>query len=260
MKFSVITVFPEMIEQAMGWGVVGKARDKGLFSLKTINPRDFTHDTHKTIDDRPFGGGDGMVMLYEPLAQSVESVGDFKKMKKIYLSPVGRRLDEKLVEELSEENDFLLLSGRYGGVDQRLLKNYEFENVSVGDYVVSGGELPALILMDALLRKIPGVLGNGDSSIEDSFAKGKYFEAPLFTRPRENAAGVVPEILLNGDHKKIAQWREMIGLALTLKSRPDLLQNSFSKDDQRSLKMYLSNLIDTELELIGLNREFVEKL
>lgn len=244
----------------MAFGVIGKARDKGIYKLNTINPRTFTQDVHKTIDDRPFGGGDGMVMLYEPLAQCVESVPEFKKIKKIYLSPVGRLLDEKLVEELALEKDLILLSGRYGGVDQRLLNTYEFENVSIGDYVVSGGELPALILMDTLLRKIPGVLGNDDSSLSDSFAGGKFFEAPLFTRPRENAAGSVPEVLLNGDHKKIAQWREMVGLALTLKNRPELLKNSLSTGDQKALKMYLSPWTDVELSMVGLDSDFVKKL
>lgn len=249
-----------MIEQAMAWGVIGKAREKGIYNFSTVNPRDFTSDVHKTIDDRPFGGGDGMVMLYEPLAQSVESVPDWKTAKKIYLSPVGRLLDENLITELSREKNFILLSGRYGGVDQRLLNEYDFMPVSVGDYVVSGGELPALILMDALLRKVPGVLGNEDSSLSDSFAQGKFFEAPQFTRPRENAAGSVPEVLVGGDHKKIKQWREKIGLALTLKNRPDLVRDKLSTGDIKELKMYLSTLSEKDLELIGLDAQFVKAL
>lgn len=268
--FSIITAFPQMIEQAMAWGVIGKAREGGsnknpVYDLKTINPRDFTADVHKTIDDRPFGGGDGMVMLYEPLSKCVESIENHKTAKKIYMSPVGKLLNEKLVNELVKEENLIILCGRYGGVDQRLLNQYEFENVSVGDYVVSGGEVPALILMDAMIRKIPGVLGNLESPEADSFAGGKFFEAPLFTRPRAltleaskaNAADV-PAVLLSGDHKKINEWREKIGLALTLKNRSDLV--TLSEKDRADLKKYLSKLNDNELELVGLSAEFVRGL
>lgn len=254
MTFHLISVFPKMLEEALKWGVVGKAFEKDLAHYDCIDPRQFTNDAHKTIDDRPFGGGDGMVMLYEPLSKAIESIANHKACKKIYLSPRGRLLNEGLVNELSRNSNFILLSGRYGGVDQRLLNQYEFEEVSVGDYVVSGGELPSLILIDALMRKVPGVLGNNNSSFEDSFAGGKGFEAPLFTRPQENEAGKVPDILLSGDHQKIAEFRRLIGLALTLKERPELVENTLSNKDKKKIENTLSQLSIAELQVLGLKK------
>jgi len=262
MKFYIITVFPEMITEALAWGVIGRAREKGIFQCEVINPRDFTTDTHKTVDDRPFGGGDGMVMLYEPLAKAIESIPGYQNMKKIFMSPVGPRLDENLVREIYTElteptaiqmdghQEVLILSGRYGGVDQRLLNQFGFKNISIGDYVVSGGELPALILMDAILRKFPGVLGNEASSNSDSFAAKPYFEAPQFTRPRENSAGTVPDILTSGDHKKIEEFRDRVGLALTLQERPDLL--TMNEDDLQKTRKFVEKLSPQERQVLGL--------
>ena len=253
MKFTVISAFPQMIEQALQWGVVGRAREKNIFTCAVINPRDFTSDVHKTIDDRPFGGGDGMVMLYEPLHKALEANSEIKTSRKIYLSPAGKKLDEAMVCALSEILHVTLLCGRYGGVDQRLLNDYGFENVSVGDYVVSGGELPALTLMDAVVRKLPGVLGNQSSAQEDSFAKGAFFEAPLYTRPSENGAGKVPAVLLSGDHKKIVEFRFFVGQGLTLQARPE----TRSMIDVLKLRTFLKKIAPEELKVLGFENEFL---
>lgn len=252
MKFSVLTTFPQLISEAIRWGVVGRALEKNLFQIHSLNPRDFTEDIHKSVDDRPFGGGDGMVLLYEPLAKAMESE-NLKNTRRIYLSPTGKRLNEELVQELSQETHVTLLCGRYGGVDQRFLQQYQFESVSVGDYVVSGGELPALLLIDAVVRKIPGTLGHQDSAQEDSFAQGPFFEAPLFTRPRHNEAGEVPDFLLSGDHKKIAEIRRVIGQTLTLQSRPEteLLL------DWTSHKKILLQIPKKDLFLMGFHKDFL---
>jgi tRNA (guanine37-N1)-methyltransferase len=255
-KFSVLTAFPQMIQEALSWGVIGRALEKNLFSLELLNPRDFTTDVHKTIDDRPFGGGDGMVMLYEPLSRAMDSKSELKSSRKIYLSPAGRKLTDAFVNELAQESHFTLLCGRYGGVDQRFLNEYHFENVSVGDYVVSGGELPALLLMDAIVRKRPGVLGNETSALADSFAQGPFFEAPLFTRPAQNQAGAVPALLLSGDHKKIEEFRSWIGQALTLQLRPEV----GSSIDIKQLVSYLKKIPQAELLMLGLKTEFLNKL
>lgn len=251
MKFSVLTAFPQMILESLAWGVVGKARDKGLFNCDVINPRDFTSDVHKTIDDRPFGGGDGMVMLYEPLALAMDADAHLKASRKIYLSPAGRRLDEAFVNELAQEKHITLLCGRYGGVDQRFLNQYQFENVSVGDYVVSGGELPALIVMDAVVRKLPGALGNEASAHADSFAQGPFFEAPLFTRPSENMAGKVPAVLLSGDHKKIEEFRFFIGQILTYQARPQVLDFI----DRVKIKKFLKSASAEDLAAVGVQED-----
>lgn len=255
MKFSVLTVFPSMIQEALKWGVVGKAQEKNLFQLATLNPRDYTTDVHKTVDDRPFGGGDGMVMLYEPLAKAIEANPSLKNSRKIYLSPAGKKMDEAMVCELVKETHLTLLCGRYGGVDQRFLNHYQFENVSIGDYVVSGGELPALILIDAIVRKIPGVLGNENSANSDSFAKNSFFEAPLFTRPADNEAGSVPAILLSGDHKKIEEFRAYIGQALTLQMREEVR----SQIDMNQLKKYLLKFSAKELVVLGFSLSFLQR-
>ncbi len=255
MKFTVISAFPQMIEQALQWGVVGRALEKFIFSYEAVNPRDFTTDAHKTIDDRPFGGGDGMVMLYEPLSLVLKSRSEFAGSKKIYLSPAGKKLDEAMVCNLARVAHVTLLCGRYGGVDQRLLNEYDFENVSVGDYVVSGGELPALTLMDAVVRKLPGVLGNQASAQEDSFARGGFFEAPLFTRPSENSAGKVPGILLSGDHKKIDEFRFYVGQGLTLQARPE----TRALLDILKLRTFLQRISPEELKVLGFREEFTKQ-
>lgn len=260
MHFDVITVFPEMIQEALRWGVIGRALEKQLFTVNTINPRQFTQDIHKTVDDRPFGGGDGMVMLFDPLSQACESINHLKTARRIYLSPSGRMFNDALAEELSQESHVVLLSGRYGGIDQRVMNHFDFQAVSVGDYVLSGGELPALTLIDAVMRKRPQVLGHVDSASKDSFAGGAGLEAPVFTRPRENSAGAVPEVLFSGDHKKINRYRDFVGALLTLQNRPDLYKRKMTDQEKRQLQKFVQEQNQEELILCGLKKEFLEGL
>lgn len=259
MHFDVITVFPQMVSDALRWGVVGRAMEKNIFSVNTVNPRDFTEDVHKTIDDRPFGGGDGMVMLFEPLAKACASIAGLQVAKKIFLSPTGRLLNDQIVEELSREKHIILLSGRYGGVDQRVMTHFHFDSLSVGDYVLSGGEVPAITLIDAIARKLPGVLGHADSAEKDSLALGKGLEAPLFTRPRETVGGEVPAILLSGDHKKMDHYRAMVGRLITLQNRPDLVKGPLTQDEEKQLRVFIKMQPEAELVLQGLRKEFLER-
>lgn len=236
MRFDVITLFPELFEQAASMGVVGKAIDAGKVQLKTWNPRDFTKDVHRTVDDRPFGGGPGMVMKVEPLKKAIQTaVRQIDKPSKvIYLSPQGRKLDQQGVEHLAEFSHLVLLAGRYEGVDERLLEDYIDEEWSIGDFVLSGGELPALVLIDAVSRSLPTVLGHECSAVEDSFVEG-LLDHPHYTRPDEFEGKSVPSVLLSGHHEKIAQWREKQRLGKTWQKRPDLLDKIVLNKHQQSL-------------------------
>lgn len=259
MRFDVVTLFPEMIAAALQWGVVGKALEKKIFSLNTINPRDFTKDVHKTVDDRPFGGGDGMLMLFDPIAQSCASIDGFSQAKKIFLSPTGKLLKEDIVAELAQEKHIVLLSGRYGGVDQRVIEHFAFDVLSIGDYVLSGGEVPALALVDAVVRKLPGVLGHSESAQKDSLSSSAGLEAPQFTRPRENEGGKVPDILFSGDHKKIAEFQHSVGLLLTLQNRPELLKMELNDKGKKQLKEYIKMCSVEDLRMCGLQTVFLER-
>ena len=234
MHFHVVTLFPEMIRQSLEIGIVGQAVRDGRVGLSTFNPREFTSDAHHSVDDRPFGGGDGMIMLAQTLADSVSALrerGAGSSAKVIHLSPRGIPLNDDLVRQLAHDlNDpsanhhghLILIASRYGGVDQRLLNSEVDLEISVGDYILSGGEIPALVLMDALSRHSKGVVGN-ESSIElESFANG-LLEHPQFTRPREWEGQAVPEALLSGHHEKIANWQAVVSFLVTLDRRPDLL-------------------------------------
>jgi len=236
MRFDVITLFPELFEKTASMGVVGKAIAADTIQLKTWNPRDFTEDVHRTVDDRPFGGGPGMVMKVEPLKKAIESAVKVidKPAKVIYLSPQGRKLDQKGVEYLATFSHLVLLAGRYEGVDERLLEANIDEEWSIGDFVLSGGELPALVLIDAVSRTLPGVLGHESSAVEDSFVKG-LLDHPHYTRPDEFDGIAVPNVLLSGDHKKIARWREKQSLGKTWQKRPDLLEKIELSEHQRLL-------------------------
>ena len=236
MRFDVITLFPEVIEKTASMGVVGRAISSDKIQLKTWNPRDFTEDVHRRVDDRPFGGGPGMVMKIEPLRKTIQSAVEFVKesTKVIYLSPQGRRLDQQGVNYLSQFSRLVLLAGRYEGIDERLLDDYIDEEWSIGDFVLSGGELPALVLMDAVARTLPGVLGHECSANEDSFIAG-LLDHPHYTRPDVFDGVAVPDVLLTGDHKKIATWREKQALGKTWQKRPDLLEKIELSEHQRSL-------------------------
>jgi tRNA (guanine37-N1)-methyltransferase len=228
MKISFITLFPELIRHALEFGVTGQALKKGLFDLQLINPRDFTEDVHKTVDDRPFGGGDGMVLLAEPF-------------EKALLSADG--LQEALIvlsRDLSEEKHILWVCSRYSGLDERWIKKYVHREVSLGDFVTSGGEFPALAMTDSLLRHVPGVLGHEESHIKESFAFGGPLEAPLYTRPRQWQGLDVPAVLFSGDHKRIEAWRRDVGLVETWLKRPDWFTGD--KEKIRNLRKGLKNL------------------
>ncbi len=226
LQFNIITLFPEMFPGSLGDSLSGKALTRGDWSYTPINIRDFASDTHKTVDDTPYGGGAGMVMRPDIIENAVASLPT--QGRKIYLSPRGKVLNQALVKELSKEPEITLLCGRYEGVDQRVLDAHEFEEISIGDYVLSGGEPAALILMDACIRLLPGVMGNADTTSEESFENGTL-EYPHYTKPAiwEAADGKtyeVPSVLKSGNHQKIKEWREEQSLQITKDRRPDLLK------------------------------------
>lgn len=252
MNFQVITLFPDLILQNFAVGVVGQAKEKGLIQLNAINPRQFTKDIHKTVDDRPYGGGDGMIMLAEVLAKSVESIPLEKRGKIIYMSPQGQPLTDKIVRQLAEEENLTLICGRYGGVDQRFLNQYVDQEISIGDYVLSGGELAAAVVIDSVSRMLPGVLGHGASKDLDSFSDG-ILECPNLTRPSQWQEQEVPAILLSGDHQKISQWRAMLAKLVTLQKRPDLLVGKMSIADRAELKSFFLELTTEERQVFALD-------
>lgn len=256
-QFNVISIFPEFITQGMSQGVVGQALKKGLIGLKTISPREYTSDVHKTVDDRPFGGGDGMIMLYEPLHKVLSNLPKEERGRVIYLSPQGAKLDHTKVLELGKEKNLTLICGRYGGIDQRVINEWVDEEISIGDYVISGGELGALVLIDAVSRQVPGVLGHGESSIKDSFSDA-LLEHPQYTRPRalsldtHGSEQAVPEILLSGDHKKMEDWKKKISILVTLQKRPDLIDLcQLSRHEKSSLRALFQSLTEAERMNLG---------
>lgn len=231
MEFDVITLFPEMIEHAARFGVVGRAIERGIWRLNCWNPRDQATDAYRRIDDRPFGGGPGMVMLAEPLAACLEAVHarrtaqDGVRARVIHLSPRGAPLTQARVVSLAREPAVVLLCGRYEAIDQRLLDSRVDEEISVGDFVLSGGELPALALIDAVVRLLPGVMSDADSAHQDSFSDG-LLEGPQYTRPEVFEGESVPPVLLSGHHARIARWRRDESLRATLSRRPDLIDRA----------------------------------
>lgn len=251
-QFQVITVFPEMIQAAMGAGVFFQAQKNHLLELSCLNPREFVSDLHRTVDDRPFGGGDGMIMMAEPLAKSIEKAKTLQpEAKVLYLSPQGRPLDHQKAQALSQEPGLILICGRYGGIDQRIINQFVDEEISTGDYVISGGELAACVVMDAVSRFIPGVLGHQDSAEQDSFAGG-LLEHPNYTRPREFGGQSVPEILLSGHHKNIQKWKQGLSYLVTLQKRPDLIDKSKTPKELREAHKLWQGLSSQEREVLGL--------
>ncbi|MDW7972081.1 MAG: tRNA (guanosine(37)-N1)-methyltransferase TrmD [Thermodesulfovibrio sp.] len=230
MRFEVLTIFPEVIECYIKHGVIGKALKKGVAEVKIYNLRDFTSDKHRKVDDYPYGGGAGMVMQIEPFFNAIKSIKtDGNPRRVILLSPQGRRFNQELAKEFLEDRlTLLLICGRYEGIDERV-KNFIDEEISIGDYVLSGGELPALVIIDSILRLIPGALGDEISAREESFMRG-ILDYPHYTRPEEFEGMKVPEILLSGNHRKIALWRRKEALKNTLVRRPDLLKSLMSED------------------------------
>jgi tRNA (guanine37-N1)-methyltransferase len=223
MRIDVVTIFPGMLEGPLRESLLGKAIAEGLVDVRLHDLREFTEDRHRTVDDESFGGGPGMVMKPEPWFAAVESLGE-DRGRVILLSPAGRRLDRDLVHELSGEPHLTLLSGRYEGVDERVVEGLPAEEISIGDYVLSGGELPALVLIEAVTRLIPGVIGREESHERDSFEDG-LLDHPHYTRPAEFRGMVVPEVLRSGHHAEIERWRREAALDKTRRNRPDLLED-----------------------------------
>jgi tRNA (guanine37-N1)-methyltransferase len=234
-RFDVVTLFPEMFAAVSGSGITARALEAGLWSLTTWNPRDFTTDRYRTVDDRPYGGGPGMVMLAEPLQRALDAVAKSGGNRRtIYLSPQGRKLDHRRVMELAREPAVTLLCGRYEGVDERLLARRADEEVSIGDFVLSGGEIAAMALMDAVVRQLPGALGDEQSAIEESFADG-LLDCPQYTRPEKYRDDKVPDVLLSGHHENIRRWRLKQALGRTWARRPDLLAARRLSEEERVL-------------------------
>jgi len=224
MRIDVVTLFPEMIRQAAGYGIQGRAIQRGLLELETWNPRDYSEDRHGGVDDRPYGGGPGMVMQVQPLRAAIRAArlaGVAAPV--IYLSPQGRRLDQQKVLELAGLERLVLLTGRYEGIDERIIDMEVDEELSIGDYVLSGGELPALVVMDAVTRLLPGALGDEDSAQNDSFMD-VLLDYPHYTRPEEIDGKRVPDVLIGGNHSLIDRWRRKQALGRTWQRRPDLLE------------------------------------
>jgi len=231
-----------MVGQITSEGVLGRAIKQGIIGLSCWNPRDFTRDRHRTVDDRPYGGGPGMLMKVQPLADAIDAARQQAtgSVKVIYLSPQGQRLDQHKVRQLAlpdaecKDASFILIAGRYEGIDERLIEQYVDEEISIGDYVLSGGELAALVLIDAIARMLPGVLGDEDSAQQDSFMQG-LLDCPHYTRPEQVNGRRVPDVLLGGDHKAIARWRLKQSLGRTWLRRPELLEHVQLNEEQQSL-------------------------
>jgi tRNA (guanine37-N1)-methyltransferase len=240
LRIGVVTLFPELIEGALRYGITGRALDTGLWRLWCVNPRDFATDNYRTIDDRPYGGGPGMVMLADPLDRAID--GAFERLKDagatrirtVYLSPQGERLTHQRVCELKGGGDLVLLAGRYEGIDERLLARRVDLEISLGDYVVSGGEFPALVVIDALVRQLDGVMNDPDSVREDSFVEG-LLDCPHYTRPEVYDGDPVPPVLLSGNHAAIRRWRLKQSLGRTWLRRPDLLSGRRLSDEEARL-------------------------
>jgi tRNA (guanine37-N1)-methyltransferase len=239
-QFDVVTLFPEMFEAVTESGVTGRARERKLFELVAWNPRAYAANSYRTVDDRPYGGGPGMVMMAEPLEKAIQAArqrqasAGVKRTKVVYLTPQGRQLNHRRLMDWSALQGLVLLAGRYEGVDERLIARAVEEEVSIGDYVLSGGELAAMVVIDALVRQMPGALGDAESASQDSFANG-LLDCPHYTRPEVYAGEGVPPVLLSGNHAEIARWRLKQALGRTWARRPELLMERTLSELERSL-------------------------
>lgn len=235
MKIGVVTLFPDMFDAVIDYGITSRAVDQGLLALKCWNPRDYTSDRHRTVDDRPYGGGPGMVMKIEPLRQAIGAArAELKSARVAYLSPQGRPLDQRGVVELAARDALILVAGRYEGIDERLIETEIDEEWSIGDYVLSGGELAAMVMIDALTRLLPGALGHEQSAAQDSFSAG-LLDHPHYTRPEDYAGRRVPEVLQSGNHEAIRRWRLKQALGRTWRRRPELLTALTLDQEQQAL-------------------------
>lgn len=237
MRFDILTIFPELLESPLQEGIIRRARKEGAIEVSITNIRDFADDKHAMTDDRPYGGGEGMVMKPEPLAAAIRSTGSKSEEKYVVLlSPQGRKFTQKVAEELASKEHLVLVCGRYEGVDERIREHFIDEEISLGDYILTGGELAAMVMVDSITRILPGVLGCSDSAENDTFSRGglKY---PQYTRPRIFEGHEVPNILLSGDHARIAEWRFIESVKMTRVKRPDLLDAiAFSSGEKKILK------------------------
>ncbi len=237
MQFTVLTLFPEMIEQGFSTSITGRAMEKGLLSLRCVNIRDYASDRYGHVDDYPYGGGAGMVMQAPPIYRAyTAAAGEGKHPRLVYVTPQGRVFDQALAKELAKEEELFILCGHYEGVDERILEEIATDRISIGDYVLTGGELPALVIMDAVARMVPGVLSNEESGEDESFMNG-LLEYPQYTRPEVFMGRLVPEILKSGHHANIARWRRHESLRRTKQVRPELLETAkLDPDDQKFLQ------------------------
>jgi tRNA (guanine37-N1)-methyltransferase len=240
LQIDVITLFPKMFDAITESGIVGRARDRRVYQFLPWNPRDFATNTHRTVDDRPYGGGPGMVMMAEPLERAVcaarqrQISAGVRKPRVIYLSPQGKLLTHELVMSLAAEQGLVLLAGRYEGVDERVIARQIDDEISIGDYVLSGGELAAMVVMDSVIRQLPGVLGDAESAEQDSFVSG-LLDCPHYTRPEVYEGVAVPPVLMSGNHADITRWRLKQALGRTQQRRPDLLEKRGMSVDERAL-------------------------
>ena len=251
-RFDVVTLFPGMFDALTEFGITQRAHDRGHFELVLWNPRDFAQNAYRSVDDRPYGGGPGMVMMVDPLAKALQAAKarqvscGVRGSRTVFLSPQGRVLDQGLVDELSQAEGLVLLAGRYEGVDERLVERDVDEEVSIGDYVVSGGELPAMVLIDSIVRRMPGVLNDADSASEESFVEG-ILDCPQYTRPEVYGGMPVPPVLLSGNHADIRRWRMKQALGRTWRRRPDLLAKlQLDAEQAQLLEEYKAESVEAE--------------
>ena len=261
LQINILTLFPSFFKSPLKVGVLSRSIEAGRLKINLINPRDFTKDLHQSVDDSPFGGGDGMVMKYEPLEKALESLGSSKKI--IYLSPQGQKWNYKKAREYAEQKtECSFLCGRYAGVDQRFISEYVEEEISIGDYVLTGGEPAMLTILDSLSRFIEGTLGNPYSAKEESFEREGLLEPPQWTRPKEIKDYKIPEVIFSGHHKNIEEFRELLSVLITYIKRPDLLSSEYltsTKSLSKAIRM-VKNLSKDELQACGLTKDCLQVL
>lgn len=241
MNFHILTLFPDMVMQGLSTSIIGRAKDRGLLSIEAVNIRDYTLERHKKVDDYPYGGGAGMLMQAQPVYDAWKSVVDRigYKPRTVYLTPQGSTFTQPMAKDLAQEKDLILLCGHYEGIDERVLEEIVTDYVSIGDYVLTGGELPAMVMVDAISRMVPGVLTNDESGSTESF-EGNLLEYPQYSRPEEWMGKKVPSILLSGNHKKVDEWRREQAILRTIERRPDLLKKAeLTKKEQMKYQEYL---------------------
>ena len=246
MRVDVITLFPELVQQVISCGVVGRAAEQKLLELNCWNPREFTQDRHRTVDDRPYGGGPGMLMKVQPLQDTIAAVREQNPQARlVYLSPQGKLLNQQMLRAQVALESVILLCGRYEGIDERLIEQEVDEEWSLGDYVISGGELAAMVCIDAMTRLLPGALGHDESAQQDSFSEG-LLDCPHYTRPEDYRGARVPQVLMNGNHRDIDTWREQQALGRTWRRRPELLEGlSLDSRQQQLLDDYIAEFEGT---------------